>query len=297
MSDLSEIPFNKPIRAKLKEQIRLRKTRQNEDSSQTTQQDTRPPPATPLPTTPTPATSPRTAPCPTSSTTLTPPPWEAPTTPARTTPRTNPSSMTPSQNSRTRCKKSIFKPNNKAKGSKHKKGFLEESDEDEPAVLTKQKSIVLSILRETPKSGKIKNLARSIRISKVSRIKGKGVNPNDSAAASTSPIEAAAAAVPLRRSEPGASRSSSEDSLLEPRRPAQAVQAARQVPLRQSQRLASRSSSEESLPDPRRPRVQCPHCKKWLRYTEVPIHVRDKHADLDLSNGMDGFSSSCKLSL
>ena len=33
---------------------------------------------------------------------------------------------------------------------------MEESDEDEPAVIRKQKSVVLSILRETPKSEKIK---------------------------------------------------------------------------------------------------------------------------------------------
>ena len=79
-----------------------------------------------------------------------------PTTPTCITPRTNPSFMTPSQNSRTKYKKSIFTQKNKAKGNKTKKGFLEESDEDEPAVIRKQKSVVLSILRETPKSEKIK---------------------------------------------------------------------------------------------------------------------------------------------
>ena len=126
------------------------------------------------------------------------------------------------------------------------------------------------------------------------RSKGKAVNPSQLAAASTSRAEAAAA--PLQRGKSGEG-SGSEDSLPGPRRPVQGAQAARQVPLLQSQQVASLSSSEDSLQDPRRPRVQCSHCKKWLRYTEVPLHVRDKHADLDLSHGMDGFSSSCKLSL
>jgi len=146
---------------------------------------------------------------------------------------------------------------------------LDITDEDEPEPMRKRKSFVLSV-QDTPQAGKIQNLARSVRIGSVSRLRGRGTIPNKCNQGERAPPP---------RPRGGASTSTAS------------------VPLRQSQRLASRSSSEESLPDPRRPRVQCPQCKEWLRYTEVPIHVRDKHADLDLSHGMEGFSSSCKLSL
>ena len=116
MSDLNEIPFNKPVRAKLKEQIQLRKPRQKKSSSHTIPEVTRPPPATPLPTTQTPA-SPRTSPSPTSSATLTPPSWEA------------------------RHSKEIYQTKKHNSKNNKKKEFLDVTDEDEPEPMRKQKSV------------------------------------------------------------------------------------------------------------------------------------------------------------
>ena len=234
IEDLEHFPFNRPIKEKLAVELRKRKdaNKKREEKETKEEEELK---------RPSPPNSPIIRRKRQKEKKIATPPYITPpcdTPPPVTPPPVTPPSMKFLPNSGTTRKKTISK------------GFVDNfSDQEE---ITKQKSVTLKI-QKTPKSGKIQNLSRNIRTSKVLRLKGIGTIPKEcnQEASSSQPPKAAASSAYLRR----------------------------------SQRSASHSSSEDSLPDPQRKRVQCPECKEWMRYTQLAIHVREEHTDLSLSPG------------